>query len=94
MDVAGSNPVRDTMPNLYCKCGKYTNTATSDHIHNRETPRRADRCFAAWEDNVVVKGCAYDAADNFARSYVDDLIKEQPWIVKEKKASTKRAIQK
>jgi len=47
------------MPTAICQgCGRITNSATSNWwFTNDKIPTK---CFIAWEENVAVRGCAFD----------------------------------
>ena len=65
------------MSTILCnKCGGTTNTALSDHI-NSPFKGKAERCFARWENNKWVEGCAFNDKDdvfmiNFAKKIINN----------------------
>jgi len=64
------------MSSIICfKCGGQTNTAVSDWIEPIRSDGKANRCYAKWENNKWVEGCAYKEADSFTKYFVDKLIK-------------------
>jgi len=63
---------------IVCRnCGGTTNTAMADWIHSRDG--KADRCYLKFENNLWVKGCAYDQADPvFTKPFIDEYLRDQP----------------
>ncbi len=71
------------MPALTCEnCGSITNTTVSEFDFGKfsfdipELENKAIKCYGKWKDGKWSKGCAYDDADNFCKSFVNSLIKD------------------
>jgi len=65
------------MPAIPCKgCGRTTNTAVSDHLSGTINEEAAE-CYAAFVDGKWVKGCGYDNALDFQKSYATKIIANQ-----------------
>jgi len=63
------------MPVVTCSsCGGTTNTAVSNYVTKGKDPMV---CYAKWVDGVWVKGCGYDDADPYNKSFVDKLINKE-----------------
>ncbi len=67
------------MPVIKCAgCGRTTNTAVSSHIDRKPYDGKADECYlAAGEGKRWMKGCAYDRADAFTKTFCDKLLAMQ-----------------
>ena len=66
------------MPSGICKCGKLTNSATSNWWFTKGQPTK---CFLAWEldGTLPQRGCGYKDCDPWMKKYVDDCIKNDAW---------------
>jgi hypothetical protein len=53
-------------------CGRMTNTAVSNHIYNKQG--KADSCYAAFVNGEWVKGCGFNEASDFDKSFALKLI--------------------
>ncbi len=61
------------------KCGKLTNTGTArwftEGMETLAPDGEAFECYAAWENEKWVKGCAYDTATPMERGYASRVLK-------------------
>jgi hypothetical protein len=60
------------MPSVRCKCGRMTNSTTSNYWDKKGKP---NECYVAFGENGgYVKGCAYDKVDCFMKVWCDHLL--------------------
>ena len=74
------------MPSGKCRtCGRMTNSVTSNwwkvvpRSYYDNYPKEegfATECYLAWDENVPVRGCAYNKCSGYMKQYVDNLIKK------------------
>jgi len=67
------------MPVATCKCGRLTNSATSDFWEQYRLGISLDevrptRCYARRENGKWIKGCAFDEASEFDQKFALDII--------------------
>ena len=86
------------MSMIVCRrCGATTNTAVCDHVTSADD--KADKCYAKWEDERWVKGCAYVEACIYTKPFVDGLINDprfevlvrQIWVALAQVLKTRKA---
>ena len=64
------------MPGIKCQsCGRWTNTAVSEHFGIFGDDNEATECYAAFVDGHWVKGCAYDKASSYMVAMLADMLK-------------------
>lgn len=67
------------MPGIKCQsCGRWTNTAVSEHLGIFGDDNEATECYAAFVDSHWVKGCAYDKASSYMVAMLADMLKGPP----------------
>ena len=61
------------MPAVTCEtCGSFTNSACSNYHEHRG--KKVTKCYAAFKGGKWVKGCGFDAADDFSKAFAMSLI--------------------
>lgn len=64
------------MPEATCKCGRLTNSATSNYWDSDDG--KPTQCYAAYDSkNGWVEGCSLHRADSFTKKFAQALINNE-----------------